>query len=401
MNRQLSVLVRAAAIGASALLATAHGDELDPPSIATADSTSTAGTVSTSDVLRPIERTFMATHPLFLYRFTKADGMLTAPGTPQSTSMHYVSVRLNWNLGQYVTVRYVPGWTYYSNSAFDKHVDHEVTIRAQLSYHDWYFRGYHRYSRASATLIETGRQTTQDINTTTVEAQRPLGQRTTLELGLAQDARSADNFSDHLGWSTNNWLHYQLSDALMASAGFSYGYVRVEDSADMSYEALRTRIRWHFTDKIQVDVRAGLENRAFRDTDLPDTRTPIYGANIVYQILETTSLSITGDRTVAPSLFESQVMRTTNWRFGLNQRLLERFNLTIAVVRRTSTYDSADDIAIPSRRDSGRLFQARLGTHFHTNGTIALVYANRKNSSTDTRFGFSGDQYGVELSYRY
>ena len=54
----------------------------------------------------------------------------------------------------------------------------------------------------------------------------------------------------------------------------------------------------------------------------------MFGASVQYQPVETTTLSLTADRSLTPSLFQGQVTESTSVSISVNQRLLKRLNLT-------------------------------------------------------------------------
>jgi hypothetical protein len=224
----------------------------------------------------------MITKPEFFYRYLWADGVLSAPGTERTTSINFFALTLHWNIGDYLKFRYTPSWTFYSNSAFDENIGHQAVLTYEQGFSVWNVRATNRYSRTEIPLIETGQQTKVNSDATTLRAQRSIGAHTTLDLGLSQNLRSTENFSDFSEWGTEDWVHFEHTPQLSTSIGAVYGYVDVSDGSDMSYQQIRGRIRWHLTDKIHLDARGGLETREFRDSELGTSRTPVYGASVQY-----------------------------------------------------------------------------------------------------------------------
>jgi hypothetical protein len=327
--------------------------------------------------------------------------LLLEPGEEQSTTTQSIELGLRWNLGQHFAFRYSPAWTFYSNDAFEDNLAHSASLRWQRSFVAWNVQASHNYARTSDLLIETGQQTKQELHSSSFKGQRPLGALTILELGLTQYIRSADGFSDTSSWSTQNWLHYQLSSLITTSAGFTYGYINMDDSTDMSYYQFNGSIRWHITERIDLSLRGGAETRRFLDTDVPDSSTPVYSVQLRYNPVSTTVLSVTGDRSVSPSLFASQVNRTATWQAMLSQRLFERFHLDLAFVRRTASHrGSAENVSV-NREDKGRLSRVGVRTSIYTRGTAAVFYQHSRNRSNDPAFNFDGGQVGFDFVFRY
>lgn len=389
----------ALALFAAGLLAPLGADELDPAPLV--DPAEVSAGFAPGDVLQPLERTLLATRPIFNYRLTRIEGVLSSPGTERSTTSQVLSVALHWNLGESFVLRYSPSWTTYSGDTFDDNVAHPVHLSYQRGFADWNVQAGHSYVRTSLPLIETARQTTQDSHVTSLRAQRALGARTTLELGLRRDFRRVQNFTDIEGWATESWLHYQVTDAISTSVGYGFGLVDVDQSPDMRYHRLHGRVRWVPTAKLRVDFRAGAETRKLVGSSLPDIETPLYAASVSYEPLPHTRLALAGERSVSPSYFAGIVNRGSSWQLQLTQRMFERFHLDLSFVRRTLRQRLADAAVAANREDTGSAIRARVGTHFHRRGRIAVFYQHRRNSSTDAGFDFTGNQYGLEFTLRY
>lgn len=397
-SRQLARrVITSALLAASVLLASAS--ELDPVPMADVELSSTSSVAGA--VAQPIQRTILATRPAFSYTFMHVEGVLAEPGIERSTSVHSAAISLHWNLGEFIVLRYRPSWTHYSTGEFEDNLGHEASALWQRRFADWNTRASHTYRRASLPLVETGRQTQLNTHVTTVEAQRPFGARSTLELGVRQHLRDADSFSSNKEWSTEDWLHYQLTPSIAASAGVKFGYVQVDESPDMNFRQLRGRIRWVLTQKIHLDAQAGMERREFSGPGVENADTPVFGGSLVYRIFETTTLSLNADRSVAPSYFQNQVNRSVTWQAGLAQRLLGRFHLEAYYVRREASFHAAATGLVVRREDDGESVQLRIRTDVFNRGTLAVFYQHRTNDSTDALYDFSGNQWGLEFGFRY
>ncbi len=393
-------LNRGAAVFALALPFVVRGSELDPTPII-APATPAEPAMDTSSVTQPVERAFLATHPLFQYQYTYAEGVLSSPGQSQNTSIQTASVGLHWNLGSDLTFHYTPTWTFYSNRAFRNIVGHDAGVVAEGALDQWNVRGSYQYLKEATPLVETGQQTNQETNTAMVQTQRALTPDTTLELGLEQYLRSAKGFSTYRDWSTEDWLHHALTPVTSVSLGGAYGRVSVTNSPDMQYEQLNGRVRWQPTDKIRADLRGGLEWREFLHSTSPNARTPIYGATVMYRPFETTSISLLGDRVVSPSYFPGQIDRSSSWQVQLSQRLLGRVMMDLSYIHRTASYSADVASVITTRHDDGDGIRLNLGTSFRERGSIAAFYEYRRNRSSQADFGFGGSQFGFTVSYHY
>jgi hypothetical protein len=399
MLSQLRLRPCAAVFALLALLSTARGDELDP-SIDIAPE-GFAAPVTGATVLRPIERVLSATHPLLRYSYTHAESVLSGPARPQSTSIQDLSVTLHWNLGRDLLFRYTPTWTFYSNSVFEDNVSHQGLVYLRHGFVDWNLLVSDRYLRTSRPLIETARQTTEERNTAEIQAQRSLGSRATLELGVGETTRTTQNFTGFMDWFSDDWVHYELSSHILVSGGFGFGYVDMDDGPDMNYRRVNGRIRWRVTEKIKIDARAGYEARRFEGPAASASRAPIYGFKLSYQPLELTALSVQSDRRLTPSYFSGQIDRIANWQIDVRQRFFGRFYADVAFVRRTATHHFGLASGLDTREDSGRSWHVRVTANPRPNCSLSVFYQTKRNRSSDAAFGFDGDVFGAEFDFRF
>lgn len=335
------------------------------------------------------------------YRYTHASGLPSSPGVQRSTDMHSATASISVDVGSSFSANYAISGMVFSSEAFDDTVSHDLGLALRRAIADWNASLSHRFAHASVPLLETGRQTRYDLNTTSLRADRRLGQKTHLQLGLRQGIRSTDSFSDYITWSTDNWLHYLISPVVTTSAGYTYGYTQVDHSPDMDFHQLRGRVRWQLSERLKFDLRAGVENRRVVDGPSGDSSTPIYGAAVIYSPGETTTISLVGDRSVSPSYFRSQTTRNTDWRISVNQRVLEHFRLNVGYGRSNSDFRGTLGDSRVGREDDRESYDAALSTTFAWGGTIAVNYRRYENDSTVESFSLSGRMIGVELSYGF
>ncbi len=393
------ILLFSAAVSALAFVASGRADELDP--VSSSFSAEPAASVPFDRALRPFERILRSAHPELGYSFVRAQGVLSAPGAEETTTIQTVSLSTFFNLGQFITFRYRPTWSYYSSEAFDNSFGQDMGAQFARSLSEWNFRAGHRFSDTSMPLVETGMQTSQEIHETTLQAQRRLGARTVLELGFRQNTRRAEGFSSSENWSTEDWLQYQISETVGVAAGVELGYASVNNGNNMSYHQLNGRINWRPTEKLGIAAHGGVETREFIDSDIDDARTPVYGASITYAPFDQTTFTIDGDQAVSASYFQSQVHRTNSWQATLSQRFLGRLNVSLSYRRRASSYSPTSAFVQANRQDEGRTWRVDIGTSLYNRGAITVFFQDKRNVSTDPRFAFDGHQIGLHLNVAY
>ena len=258
-----------------------------------------------------------------------------------------------------------------------------------------------RYTNTNSPRIETGRQTHEETDLTSLTVSYGFGQRTRLEVQLSQNLRYIESAPNAYDWSDQNFLHYLVSERLDLAAGFGVGYTKVDPGIDMSYTRPLVRVGWRPTDKLSFDVHGGTEQRHFRSAGAANLNSPTYGAGAYYQPFLYTTLSLAAERAVSVSYFADQVNDNRSWTAGLNQRLLQRLNFNASASHTSTRYLPVGSSIVTSREDTSDSYNLRLGTAFLRRGSIGVVYQHTKNSSTVTGYSFTSKQIGLEIAYSY
>jgi hypothetical protein len=343
----------------------------------------------------------VALHPHLLYRLVYGSGIQTAPGHPAKSVIHEVSPGLLCAVGSHWTNDYTPTWTFYSNHRLRDTLDHAEKLTGANAYEDWAFGLSQSYLSSSAPLVETGRQTAQESYSTDINATHQFSTEMSLELAASQNLRFTDKFANTREWSTMNWLNYQFWPRLGAAIGAGVGYVDVDVGTDQNFEQCQGRVNWLATDKISFQVHGGVEDRHFIGANTSDLINPILGGAIQYQPFETTTLILNADHVVTTSFFTNQVAESTSVTATLDQRLLERLTLSVGGGYHIVRYVASANGAAGGRQDDHYTLGIRLSTTFLQRGTIAALYHLSNNSSNRAGFGYSSNQFALEIGYRY
>lgn len=339
--------------------------------------------------------------PHFSYTFMYADGIQPQPGQPSDTFSHSISPGLLFELGPHWTLDYTPSLQFYSNRRFQDSVAHSVSLAGQTTYKDWNLGISQGYSSSSSALIETGSQTDQENYSTSLSAAHQFNTKLSLELGLAQNFRFADRFTNLREWSTSDWLNYQLLPRLSAGVGGGLGYDDVSLGSNMLYEQAQGRIIWLLGTKLSLTVSGGIDDRQLLDSESGDLINPIFGASIQYHLFEPTTFSLSATRTVNASYFENQASENTSVSAGIQQRLLGKLQLGINGGHATADYVATSSQISANRSDDYYFYGAQLNLAILKRGTIGVFYQHSENSSNQGGFGYSSNQSGVTIGYAF
>ncbi len=342
-------------------------------------------------------------HPHFIYRILYGTGIQSAPGQTQATVVQQFSPGVLFAIGRHWTLDYTPLFSYYSSSSFQNNVGQSVTLTWGTTYEDWAFGFSQGYNTVSAPLVQTGMQTDTESYSTSAHASYRFTSTLSTDLSIGQNFQFAQQFTSTRSWLTMGWVNYSPGDRWDVGLGAGYEYDDLNPGPNTMSENMQGRFRWRATQKTSFVLHGGVEDQQTLGGGAGSLVTPIFGAAIQYQPVETTMLSLTADRTVTPSLFSGQTIESSTVGITLSQRLLKRLTLNAGVAYGTSSYLATTNVptAGTGRADNTYSFNVGLGTTFLERGSASVFYQFSDNNSTQAGFGFSSSQVGVELGYRY
>jgi hypothetical protein len=339
--------------------------------------------------------------PHFFSRFLYGTGIQATPGQASSSAITSFSPGVLFVIGTHWTLDYTPTLTWYSSQQFHNSLDESVALHWGTYYEDWILGGSQNYTAGSDPLVETGAQTTTETYATSLNASYRFNSVMSIDLGVVQSITAADQLNSSKSWSLSDWLNYQFWPRLSGSIGTVFGYDNVNYGPDMTHEDLQGRLTWRVAGKLSLVANAGAEDRQFLGAGVPDAISPVYGASIIYQPLQYTTMTLNANRSVSTSPFQNEVTDSATLSLGLEQRLLQRFKLNLTGGYNTVNFESTTAGVPTTRQDELYSFNTRFSWEFIKHTTAAVTYGYTKNSSKQEGFGFSSSQVGIELSYKY
>jgi hypothetical protein len=379
-------------------------------SAAPAPTGSTAPAASGATALRqPFQWGSLIFRPRLSYQALYGNGFQSAPGQPQTTAIRQLSPGLGIDIGSRWRLDYTPTFMFYSDPSFRNNVNQFINLAGDTDYYDWKFSLSQNCLLTSNPQVETAQQTDQQTYSTSFRASYPLNSEMSLDLGANQNLVFLQEFTNSVGssldWSTVDWLNFHWGPNLSAAGGVGFGYVDVGAGSDTTYEQLQGRIAWQVANKVNLSVNGGVELRQFLDSSAPQLLNPLFGLVLNYQPAEVTSISLNGSRTVSPSYFENIATESITINASVNQRFFEILHLVVSGGYTRTIYQTAGatDPTDPSfgRQDDYSYVGASLYTSFLKRGTASVYYSVSKNVSNRSGYGYSSDQIGFQLAYRY
>lgn len=207
-------------------------------------------------------------------------------------------------------------------------------------------------------------------------------------------------------YSGNVFVNYRYSDKVIIGLGGTGGYNTTEDLGsggnDQIYEQANLRLSYIVTAKISLNASAGVEFRQFSGSSGGDQTSPVYELSASYQPFDGTSLTLTGSRHTANSaVLVGQDYAETTINFSVNQRLLQRVFLGLAVGYQNNDYFSTVNGIAATRNDDYYYVQPSVDVSVTRFWTVGAYYLYRQNDSSLQGFQFHNEQIGVRTSLTF
>jgi len=353
--------------------------------------------------------------PHLFYSFTYASGLEALPGANSTTAINTVSPGLLLKIGSHWTLDYSPNLSFYSNPNFRDTTDQHVALKGGTTYGDWTLSLVQSYINTTDPLVETGTQVEQDVYATALNAAWQMNSHLSLQLGLDQNFRAAQVLSDLYEWETSDWIDYQFERQLGVAIGVIGGYDELSVGSDMPFERIEAGMNFQPGTKLSLQLTGGIEDRQFVHPSAPSLVTPIFNATARYQILEGTSFTVAGNRTVTPSFFGNEVNVITSVMAGVRQHIVGTMYFSVNGGYVLESFTTIAPAALPpsdsggpttadlveTRSDTRTSVKFSLSTTFRARLDASIFYLLNDNGSSQANFSYSGSQVGLLLNYRF
>jgi hypothetical protein len=344
-------------------------------------------------------------HPHVDYTLSYGSGIESAPGTQNSSLVQEVTPGVLLNIGTHWTIDYSPTYTIYSSTNLMDNWSQGVQLNGGASIDDWTFRLHQGYTYSTSPLVETAAQTTTESYNTEFSLSYSFNTAMSTDLNLTQSILDAPAETGSRSWNILDYLNYAIYRRFVVAVGVGAGYDQVSAGTDMTHEQLQGRISWKATEKLSLVLHAGTEDRQYIHAGVPPAITPVYGASIDWAPRRTTSMSLTLDRSVSPSLFLNQSTDTTALGVGFNQQFFKHLNFSASGAYSQTKYIATSmnisgfSLSLPGRTDNYYSFSLRLAWQFLKRASVSMYYQYGTDSSSLNGFNYNSSQEGLQIGY--
>lgn len=339
--------------------------------------------------------------PHLAYQFLYADGLLAGLAQLVPSYIHTFSPGLLVEAGENWSFDYTARWTSFSSSAFRETLGHAAALNGTLESPGWTVALSQRYSATDDPMIETARQTEQEIVTTTVRGAYQIGRRVSAILNGEQRLTFTEALADTYEWTLRPEIAYSFSSTLRAGVSLGSGYLRVDQGSDMTYLRPLASLSWQPGRKTSIELLGGVDRWRFVSGNRSSFGGVYYRAAVRYNPFDATVISLSGERSLSAAPFRDQATQLNSWELRVNQRVLTHLQFEVRASHRETTYVGAPESAEGGREDEQRSYDGRLSTTFLGRGSVAAIYRWSRIDSNVPGYGFTSSQVGFEIGYEY
>jgi hypothetical protein len=350
--------------------------------------------------VHPLQWGPIVVRPHVNYQFTVGTGLRYSTNQPPANSIvQTFSPGVLLVLGSHWTLDYTPNFTFYSDHHFQDTIGQSVSLAFGTFYDDWQLGLSQNFSYSNASNVQTGTQTETQSFGTGLSASHALNSKISVDLSLSQNLSFPTAYQSTKEWSTLDWVNYQFWPRLTVGLGAGLGYTVA--TPDNVFEQVQARIDWRATDKISFGITGGAQSTQFSGSGGTPILNPIYSVSIQYQLFEHTQLFLGANQAINTSYFDNQVTQNTSFNGGVNQRLFQRFMLSVSSAYGMTTYLKAvPGIADQSAIDNFSL-TVSLGTTIFKRASISTFYTYSQAISDQPGLAFVSNQIGFNLGYAF
>jgi hypothetical protein len=302
--------------------------------------------------------------------------------------------------GKLLMLDYAPRFQFYDHYTANNFVDQFANLNFLLPFSKLVLGFNSGYQLQKTTIIEAAQFARVETSSSTLSVAYRISEKSSLESDLHFNLVSYDQpgLTGYKEFGTESWFNYFVAAGLYASAGVLAGQDEVADGQNQTYEQLRARARYDYTEKLVLDISAGTELRQYENGHA-QTLTPVFSAAAEYRPAARTTVRLTGYRQQYSAIFNGDYYISTGATMDLRQGVTERFTVDVSI-----GFFAQDNtpITIVSPSYTDDYYSARIGLEakiiWHLNGDI---YYQRVSRLSQTGGDINDNQAGLQFNLSY
>lgn len=302
--------------------------------------------------------------------------------------------------GRVMILDYAPNFKFYDRYTDYNFIDQYATADLIYPMRKLILGFNQNYTLEKTTIIQVGQIATVQTIHSKLTAAYLLSDKTSVEgnFNFIDTSYDQPGLTGYTEYNTEDWFNYAVLENLPISAGVLAGFDDVVDSQNQTYEQLRARARYNFSEKLNFDASVGGELRQYENGH-SQTISPVFSLSGSYQPTVRTTLSVTGSRQQYASILNGYYYSSTGINLNLRQDITDRFTAEAHV-----GYVFSDNTSINNGVASytENYYTAGLGLEAkiirHLTGKISYQWQNRQSQNNGDA---NENQISAQLTLSY
>lgn len=299
--------------------------------------------------------------------------------------------------GRFLVLDYAPRFQVFDKYTANNSIDQFATFDLLWSM-DKLILGFKQdYQLQKEAIIEAGERTTVESIPTTISAAYQFGDKTSVESDFRRVSTgyATPGLIGYTEYNTEDWFNYKLEEDFPVSVGVLTGVEEVANHQDQTFEQLRARARYLYTEKLTFDVSLGGELRQYEDGHHA-TLNPVFNIAGQYRLAERTWLRLSGYRQFYAAIFNGYNYSSTGATLEVRQGITDRFTASVSAGYFSVEYTT---VGGPLTTHTDNYFNVRFSLEAkivsHLTGQIFCQWISRQSQFNGD---LQDDQAGVQLT---
>lgn len=226
---------------------------------------------------------------------------------------------------------------------------------------------------------DVGSRVGRDLLTVSLTSRYPISPKTSVSWDISTPIRQFDGGIDSGGLTSQHFVDYQYSPKTSVGAGVSFGWLKVAEGTNQTFQQVTVRAAHELSGKLQATGSLGYEFRQAGDTS---SNTPVFTLGASWTPRLGTTVSLTADRRIFNSATERDVnYSSTSVMLSLSQRVGGRCNLGLGLGWENGDYQALNRQADTAREDNLFFAQATFAVKVSKRFAATAYFAYTDNQS--------------------
>lgn len=310
------------------------------------------------------------------------------------------TVSIDKGRGSFFAADYTAILLGFANTSSQNAFDQDARFDARWQAERWSLGGGVRYESKSETNTDIGTRIRRETISAEVVASYRVSDKTAIDASASFRSNKPEDYVRTTGYKVESFVSYEATPLVRIGLGGALGGVAVDGGADDVFERILARAAYKFSEKLDVEVRGGVEFRQ-SDGQAGDRTNPIFSFVANYEPAAGTRISVEASRSVETSEFHpEESYERTGITASFRRAVRAGIHLRLDAGYQESDYSGLADES-GHRRD--RYFFVRPGLlyNFADWGNAGLTYEFRNNDSNRESSIFYNNQVIFQVNIVY